>query len=91
MPAQSLRSTSTAHLTPQRRKRLALIASRLQLCRWLAALTLGISVGAWAFANVKAESTSLSLGIFGVAMLLCLGAMSAGALLESERERLNRP
>lgn len=91
MPAQSLRpTTSTAHLSPQRQKRLALITQRLQLCRWLAALTLGISVGAWAFANVKAESTSISLAIFGIAMLVCLVAMGAGALLESERERLGR-
>lgn len=90
MPAQRLRSVSPAPLSPQRRKRLEVIDARLQLCRWLAALTLGVSVGAWAFANVKAESTSLSLGIFGIAMLVCLVAMGAGALLESERERLRR-
>lgn len=90
MPAQGLRPSSTHSSPPHHSKRIEAIEARLQWCRWLAALMLGIGVGAWAFSNVKAESTSLSLAVFTIAMLVCLVAMGAGAMLESKRDRLRQ-
>ena len=73
---------------PDQKQRLEAVEGRLKLCRWAAAVSLGIGAGAWSFASVKTEGGSFSLAVFSVAVLVCLIATGAGALLETQRERL---
>jgi 4-hydroxybenzoate polyprenyltransferase len=87
MPARSLRPSSPQP-TQQHQKRLDAVEARLKLCRWSAALSLGVGIAAWCFANVSADSGTTSLAVFTAAVLVCLIATGAGSLLESERERL---
>lgn len=75
-------------LSPHQQERLATVESRLKLCRWSAALSLGLAIGAWSFANVSQDSGTSSLVAFTVAVVVCLIATGAGALLEDERGRL---
>ena len=88
--ARSLRPSPP--LSPAQRQRLDAVEERLRLCKLAAALSLGVGVAAWAFANFGADrhSGATSLAIFTIAVLTCVVATGAGSLLESERDRLRK-